>query len=141
MAVSANRLELLQIADAVAREKSIDKQIVIAAMADAIQKAARSRYGQETNIRADINEQTGEMKLQRLMDVLARHAGQIGGAKHVQPRQQKRRRRAFVLRGEGRLDQRAQRLGRLQPLHRQQARGARLEAGLLTHLAFDAGRG
>ena len=55
MAVSANRLELLQIADAVAREKSIDKQIVIAAMADAIQKAARSRYGQETNIRADIN--------------------------------------------------------------------------------------
>ena len=55
MAVSANRLELLQIADAVAREKSIDKEIVIAAMADAIQKAARSRYGQETNIRADIN--------------------------------------------------------------------------------------
>ena len=70
MAVSANRLELLQIADAVAREKSIDKSIVIAAMADAIQKAARSRYGQETNIRADINPNTGEMKLQRLMEVV-----------------------------------------------------------------------
>ncbi|MBP0440532.1 transcription termination factor NusA [Tianweitania sediminis] len=70
MAVSANRLELLQIADAVAREKSIDKSIVIAAMADAIQKAARARYGQETNIRADINPQTGEMKLQRLMEVV-----------------------------------------------------------------------
>ncbi|MGD9914318.1 MAG: transcription termination factor NusA [Rhizobiaceae bacterium] len=70
MVVSANRLELLQIADAVAREKSIDKSIVIAAMADAIQKAARSRYGQETNIRADINPQTGEMKLQRLMEVV-----------------------------------------------------------------------
>jgi N utilization substance protein A len=70
MAVSANRLELLQIADAVAREKSIDKSIVIAAMADAIQKAARARYGQETNIRADINPQTGEMKLQRLMQVV-----------------------------------------------------------------------
>ena len=70
MAVSANRLELLQIADAVAREKSIDKSIVIDAMADAIQKAARSRYGQETNIRADINPQTGEMKLQRLMEVV-----------------------------------------------------------------------
>ena len=70
MAVSANRLELLQIADAVAREKSIDKSIVIAAMADAIQKAARSRYGQETNIRADINPSTGEMKLQRLMEVV-----------------------------------------------------------------------
>ncbi|SMH35304.1 NusA antitermination factor [Mesorhizobium australicum] len=70
MAVSANRLELLQIADAVAREKSIDKSIVIDAMADAIQKAARSRYGQETNIRADINHATGEMKLQRLMEVV-----------------------------------------------------------------------
>jgi len=70
MAVSANRLELLQIADAVAREKSIDKRIVIDAMADAIQKAARQRYGQETNIRADINHQTGEMKLQRLMEVV-----------------------------------------------------------------------
>ncbi|MCO5160807.1 MAG: transcription termination factor NusA [Mesorhizobium sp.] len=70
MAVSANRLELLQIADAVAREKSIDKSIVIDAMADAIQKAARSRYGQETNIRADINHSTGEMKLQRLMEVV-----------------------------------------------------------------------
>ena len=70
MVVSANRLELLQIADAVAREKSIDKSIVIAAMADAIQKAARSRYGQETNIRADINANTGEMKLQRLMEVV-----------------------------------------------------------------------
>ncbi|MGC4023735.1 MAG: transcription termination factor NusA [Mesorhizobium sp.] len=70
MVVSANRLELLQIADAVAREKSIDKSIVIDAMADAIQKAARSRYGQETNIRADINHQTGEMKLQRLMEVV-----------------------------------------------------------------------
>ena len=42
MAVSANRLELLQIADAVAREKAIDRGIVIAAMEDAIQKAART---------------------------------------------------------------------------------------------------
>ncbi|WP_223479144.1 transcription termination factor NusA [Oricola indica] len=69
MAVSANRLELLQIADAVAREKLIDKDIVIGAMADAIQKAAKSRYGQETNIRADINTKTGEIKLQRLLEV------------------------------------------------------------------------
>ena len=49
MAVSANRLELLQIADAVAREKSIDRRIVIGAMEDAIQKAAKSRYGIETD--------------------------------------------------------------------------------------------
>ncbi|MHA1157309.1 MAG: transcription termination factor NusA [Alphaproteobacteria bacterium] len=70
MAVSANRLELLQIADAVAREKSIDRMIVVAAMEDAIQKAARSRYGQETDIRAEINPKTGEIKLQRLMRIV-----------------------------------------------------------------------
>ena len=60
MAVSANRLELLQIADAVAREKVIDKQIVLDAMADAIAKAARSRYGAETDIHAEINGKTEE---------------------------------------------------------------------------------
>src|SRR5215218_111157 len=65
MAVSANRLELLQIADAVAREKSIDKQIVLDAMADAIAKAARSRYGAETDIHAEINGKTGELRLSR----------------------------------------------------------------------------
>ena len=70
MAVSANKLELIQIADAVAREKMIEKDIVIGAMADAIQKAAKSRYGQETNVRADINAKTGEIKLQRLMEVV-----------------------------------------------------------------------
>ena len=70
MAVSANRLELLQIADAVAREKSIDREIVISAMAEAIQKAARSRYGQETNIKVDIDTKTGEIKLQRLLEVV-----------------------------------------------------------------------
>src|SRR5512147_2603483 len=69
MAVSANRLELLQIADAVAREKAIDRMIVVAAMEDAIQKAARSRYGSETDIRAEINPKTGEIKLQRLLKV------------------------------------------------------------------------
>ncbi|BBE73739.1 transcription termination factor NusA [Oharaeibacter diazotrophicus] len=72
MAVSANRLELLQIADAVAREKSIDRQIVITAMEDAIQKAARSRYGSETDVRAEINPRTGEIRLQRLLQVVER---------------------------------------------------------------------
>src|SRR5690348_2589007 len=70
MAVSANRLELLQIADAVAREKSIDRGIVIAAMEDAIQKAARSRYGSETEVRAEINPKTGELRLSRLLLVV-----------------------------------------------------------------------
>src|SRR6266576_2450251 len=70
MAVSANRLELLQIAEAVAREKAIDRSIVIAAMEDAIQKAARSRYGRETEVRAEINAKTGEMRLSRLLLVV-----------------------------------------------------------------------
>ncbi len=70
MAVSANRLELLQIADAVAREKVIDRQIVIEAMEDAIQKAARSRYGSETEVKAEINPKTGEIRLQRLLQVV-----------------------------------------------------------------------
>jgi N utilization substance protein A len=70
MAVSANRLELLQIADAVAREKSIDRQIVLSSMEDAIQKAARSRYGQETEVRAEINPKTGEIRYSRLLLVV-----------------------------------------------------------------------
>src|ERR1700684_3821058 len=70
MAVSANRLELLQIADAVAREKSIDRQIVLASMEDAIQKAARSRYGQETEVRAEITPRTGEIRFSRLLLVV-----------------------------------------------------------------------
>ena len=81
MAVSANRLELLQIAEAVAREKSIDKQIVITAMEDAIQKAARSRYGSETEVRAEINPKTGELRLSRLLlvvETVENEAIQIG---------------------------------------------------------------
>ena len=70
MAVSANRLELLQIADAVAREKSISRDIVLASMEDALQKAARSRYGQETEIRVEINPRTGEVRTSRLMLVV-----------------------------------------------------------------------
>src|SRR5215218_4099976 len=65
MAVSANRLELLQIADAVAREKVIERDIVIHAMEDAIAKAARSRYGAETDIHAEIHPKTGELRLAR----------------------------------------------------------------------------
>ncbi len=68
--VSANRLELLQIADAVAREKSIDRTLVLAAMEDAIQKAAKSRYGSENEIRAEIDPKTGEIRLVRLLEVV-----------------------------------------------------------------------
>ncbi|MGE0743289.1 MAG: transcription termination factor NusA [Hyphomonadaceae bacterium] len=68
--ISANRLEILQIADAVAREKSIEKEIVIQAMEHALQKAARSRYGAEHDIRATIDPRTGEMELKRVMTVV-----------------------------------------------------------------------
>src|SRR5881409_716495 len=69
-AISANKLELLQIADAVAREKAIDRGIVITAMEDAIAKAARSRYGAETDVHAEINAKTGELRLSRHMLVV-----------------------------------------------------------------------
>lgn len=69
-AVSANRLELLQIADSVAREKSIEREVVIGAMEDAIQRAARSRYGSENEIRAEIDPDTGEIRLNRLLEVV-----------------------------------------------------------------------
>jgi N utilization substance protein A len=68
--VSANKLELLQIADAVAREKAIDRKIVLGAMEDAIAKAARSRYGSETEVRAEIDPKSGELHLSRHMLVV-----------------------------------------------------------------------
>ena len=68
--VSANKLELLQIADAVAREKAIDRKIVLAAMEDAIAKAARARYGSETEVRAEIDAKSGELHLSRHMLVV-----------------------------------------------------------------------
>jgi N utilization substance protein A len=68
--ISANRLELLQIADAVAREKSIDRKIVIQAMENAIQKAAKSRYGAENDIRCEIDPKTGETRLTRVLAVV-----------------------------------------------------------------------
>jgi N utilization substance protein A len=69
-ATSWNRMELLQIADSVAQEKSIEKSTVIQAMEEAIQKAARSRYGHENEIRAEINEKTGDIRLFRCLEVV-----------------------------------------------------------------------
>jgi len=69
--ISANRLELLQIADAVAREKSIDKEIVIEAIEEAIQKGARARYGAEHDIRVHIDQKTGEVTVKRVVTVVA----------------------------------------------------------------------
>src|SRR6202140_3042670 len=68
--VAANRLELLQIADAVAREKSIDKAVVIHAMEEAMQRAAKSRYGTENEIRLEIDSKTGETHISRYLHVV-----------------------------------------------------------------------
>jgi N utilization substance protein A len=68
--VSANRLELLQIADAVAREKNIDKEIVIEAIEEAVQKGAKSRYGAHHDIRAKMDPKTGEMSLTRHVTIV-----------------------------------------------------------------------
>ena len=67
---SANRLELLQIADAVAREKMIDPSLVIEAMEDSLGKAARSRYGAEYDIRAKIDRKSGELFMTRYRHVV-----------------------------------------------------------------------
>jgi len=67
---SYNRIELLQVADAVAREKAIDRDVVLFAMEDAIQKAARSRYGLENDIHAEIDRKTGEIRLERHLQVV-----------------------------------------------------------------------
>ncbi|MDP6709068.1 MAG: transcription termination factor NusA [Alphaproteobacteria bacterium] len=68
--VGANRLEILQIADAVAREKVIELDLVIEALEEAIQKAARSKYGFENDIRAEIDRKSGDIRLQRLLEVV-----------------------------------------------------------------------
>jgi len=67
---SANRLELLQIADAVAREKMIDPDLVIEAMEDSLGKAAKSRYGAELDIRTHIDRKSGELTMTRHRQVV-----------------------------------------------------------------------
>src|SRR6201995_4902127 len=68
--VAANRLELLQIADAVARDKSIDKTVVLGAMEEAMQRAAKARYGSENEIRVEIDPKTGETHVSRYLHVV-----------------------------------------------------------------------
>ncbi len=68
--ISANKAELLAIANAVATEKMIDKAIVIEALEEAIQRAARARYGAENDIRAKLDTQTGDLRLWRVVEVV-----------------------------------------------------------------------
>ncbi len=69
-AAGYDRIELLQVADAVAREKSIEREEVIEAMEEAIQKAARSKYGQEHDVRAEIDRKSGDIRLARYIEVV-----------------------------------------------------------------------
>jgi N utilization substance protein A len=64
------RPELVQVADTVARDKGIDREEVFQAMEQAIQKAGRSKYGHENDIRAAIDRKTGEIRLARYITVV-----------------------------------------------------------------------
>lgn len=68
--VTITRTDMLAVADAVAREKGIEKELVLEAMEQAIQKAGRSKYGMEHDIRAAIDRKTGEIVLARYIEVV-----------------------------------------------------------------------
>ncbi|WP_298284577.1 transcription termination factor NusA [Acidocella sp.] len=70
MDTSVNRPELLLVADAVAREKQIEREDVLVAMEQAIQKAGRAKYGHEKDIRAVIDRKSGEVKLSRWTEIV-----------------------------------------------------------------------
>lgn len=83
-------MELLQVADAVAREKNIERDIVIEAMEEAIQKAGRSKYGFDHDIRAIIDRKSGHIDLKRyreVVEVLEDEAKQLtlAEAKRIKP--------------------------------------------------------
>ncbi len=64
-----SRVEILQVADAVAREKNMDREVIIQAIEQAIQKAGRSKYGHEHDIRCHIDRKTGDTQLKRYRTV------------------------------------------------------------------------
>ena len=66
----SDKLELIRIAEAVASEKSIDKELIISSMEMAIKKAARTRFGTDNEIRALINRDTGEINLHKVLKVV-----------------------------------------------------------------------
>ncbi len=88
--VTANRAELIAIANSVANEKMIDRAIVIEAMEDAIQRAARTRYGQEMDIRAKLDPNNGDLRLWRVVEVVEQvddiyKQVDVKGAQKLQP--------------------------------------------------------
>ena len=65
-----DKLELLRIVDAVANEKSIDKELVIGSMESAIQKAALTKFGNDNNIEVIIDRESGDIKIQKVLDIV-----------------------------------------------------------------------
>ena len=65
-----DKLELLRIVEAVANEKSIDKELVMESMESAIQKAALTKFGNENNIAVEINRENGEIKIQKVLEIV-----------------------------------------------------------------------
>ena len=66
----SDKVELLRIAEAVAIEKSIDKEIILSSMETAIQKAAKTRFGSENDIRALINRESGDITLHKVLKIV-----------------------------------------------------------------------
>ena len=65
-----DKLELLRIVEAVANEKSIDKELVIGSMESAIQKAALTKFGNDNNIEVSIDRETGDIKIQKVLEIV-----------------------------------------------------------------------
>src|ERR1700741_1678789 len=77
MDTAVARPELLLVADSVAREKNIDREEVLEAMEQAIQKAGRAKYGHEKDIRATIDRKTGDVRLSRWTEAVESEETQI----------------------------------------------------------------
>ena len=65
-----DKLELLRIVEAVANEKSIDKELVIDSMESAIQKAALTKFGNDNNIEVTIDRNSGDIKIQKVLNIV-----------------------------------------------------------------------
>ena len=65
-----DKLELLRIVEAVANEKSIDKELVIGSMEDAIQKAALTKFGNDNNIEVVIDRESGDIRIQKVLEIV-----------------------------------------------------------------------
>ena len=66
----SDKVELLRIAEAVAAEKSIDKETILSSMESAIQKAAKTKFGSENDIRAKIDRESGDINLYKVLTIV-----------------------------------------------------------------------